>query len=344
MNQLPTRHEPPPQVQMMQMVMGSWVAQLIGAIARFEVSDHIASGLHRVEDLARVCGADTDALHRLLRAGAMVGVVCEIEPGQFGLMPLGETLRSDVPGSMRDAVISGTAPGGWLPWGRICDAVKTGRPTSHAALGNDLWSYYSENPDEAAYFARAMSNISAMAAAEVLASGYDFSQFTHIVDVGGSQGAMLAGILRTAPRSKGVLFDRPEVIEAGRATVMAYGLGDRLTQVAGDFLKEAPQGGDLYVLKWILHDWADADCLIILRNIQRASGPRGRAAIIEMVRPERVVPTPTFLMDLNMLVAFGGRERTEKEFGALLGAAGWKIARVVPTQGLFQIIEAERRV
>ena len=173
----PTRHEPPPQVQMMQMVMGSWVAQLIGAIARFEVSNSIASGLHRVENIARVCGADTDALHRLLRAGAMVGVVCEIEPGQFGLMPLGETPlgRSRIHarrGHFRDGA------GRLAPVGPNLRCGEQGRPTSHAALGNDLWSYYSENPDEAAYFARAMSNISAMAAAEVLASGYDFSQFT----------------------------------------------------------------------------------------------------------------------------------------------------------------------
>jgi hypothetical protein len=124
--------------------------------------------------------------------------------------------------------------------------------------------------------------------------------------------------------------------------VAGYGLAHRLTARAGDFLEEVPAGGDLYILKSIVHDWDDAHSTTILRNVQRAAKPGARVLIIEMVLPERVSPSPVFLMDLNMLVMLDGRERTQKEFEALLASAGLRFERVIPSRGLFSIIEASR--
>src|SRR4051812_20132381 len=110
---------PPPFVQMLQMMMGHWVAQAAAAIARFEIPDHLAAGPRSHDDLVTLTGADPDALHRLLRAAASLGILSETAPKTYANTPLGETLRKDAPGSLRDLVVAELAPGHWLPWGRL---------------------------------------------------------------------------------------------------------------------------------------------------------------------------------------------------------------------------------
>ncbi|HVV53668.1 MAG TPA: methyltransferase [Polyangia bacterium] len=331
----------PPPIQMLQIMMGPWVAQIAAAVARFEIPDHLARGTRGAAELARLAGADPAAFERLLRAAASVGILRELEPGAYGSTPLGETLRKDVPGSVRDLVIAEMAPGHWLPWGRLHDAIKAGGSQARAALGTDTWGYYAQNPEEGAGFARGMSNLSALVAAEV-APAYDFSRFERIVDVGGSEGVMLAAALRSAPAARGVLFDRPEVIERGRAAVARHQLGARLEVAGGDFLKEVPAGGDLYILKAIVHDWDDDQSAVILANVQRAARPGAKVMVIEMIVPPVVSPSPVHLMDLNMLVMLDGRERTADQMKALLARAGLRFERLIPTVGLFSIVEATR--
>jgi hypothetical protein len=332
---------PPPFIQMLHIMTGHWVGQAAAAIARFEIPDHLAGGPRPVADLARLTGADADALHRLLRAGASVGILAETAPATYATTPLGETLRKGAPGSLRDLVVAELATGHWLPWGHLYEAVKTGASQAEPALGCTIWDYYGKHQEEGACFARGMSNLSAAVVGDVVAA-CDFAPFSRIVDVGGSEGVMLAGALRAAPAATGVLFDLPEVIARGRAAVERHGLGGRLESVTGDFFKEVPAGGDLYILKSVLHDWDDEKSVAILRNVHQAARPGARIVVVEMVLPERVTPSPVHLMDLNMLVMLGGRERTEKQFAALLAAAGLRYERAIATRGLFSVLEATR--
>lgn len=331
----------PPHLQMLQMMMGHWAGQTAAAIARFEIPDHLANGPRSSDDLARLCEANPSSFFRLMRAGVSIGLLREVEPGAFATTPVGDTLRKDHPTSVRDLVIAELSPGHWLPWGRLYDAVKEGKSLASTVLGMDTWQYYAANKEEGACFARGMGNLSALVVNEVLPS-YDFSRFERIVDVGGSQGVMIAGVLKVATGARGVLFDRPDVIDAGQANVRAHGLGDRLESVAGDFMKEVPAGGDLYILKHILHDWDDEQSTTILKNVHRAAKPGAKVLVVEMTVPEEVTPTPVNLMDLNMLVMVNGRERTEKEFAALLTGAGLRFERAHPSMGLFSLIEATR--
>jgi len=332
---------PPPPIQMLQILMGHWVGQVAAAVARFDIVDHLAGGTRSCKELARVTAANEGALRRLLRAAASVGVLQEVEPDTYSATPLGDTLRKGVSGSLRDFVIAELAPGHWLPWGRLYDAVKTGKSQAGATLGMGAWEYYAKTPEEGACFARGMSNLSAIVAAEVVPA-YDFSRFERIVDVGGSEGVMLAGALRAAPNAQGVLFDLPEVIERGRSAVAAHRLEGRLESVTGNFLQEVPAAGDLYILKSILHDWDDEKSVTILKNVQRAAKPQAKVVVVEMVVPEAVSPSPVHLMDLNMLVMLDGRERTEKEFASLFTSAGLRFDRVISTHGLFSIVEGTR--
>jgi SAM-dependent methyltransferase len=246
-----------------------------------------------------------------------------------------------VPGSVRNFAITETAPGHWLPWGRLYDSVRTGAPMAREALGMDLFEWYAQSPEEASYFNAAMGNLSALAADE-LVRVYDFSAARTVADIGGAHGVLLAAALRANPAARGILFDLPHVIATAGAALEAQGLSGRCELVSGDFFEAVPEGADLHLLKQIIHDWDDEGATRLLRNCHRGLRPGGKVLLVEMVVPPDNRPSPAQAMDLNMLVVLGGRERTEEEYQRLLEQAGFRLERVIPTQSPFGVIEATR--
>ena len=331
---------PPPQAVVLQMLTGMWVSQVLSAVAQLGVADLIAAGTRSVDHLAEECTADAKALHRLLRAAATIGLLIETAAGEFALTPLGTTLRTGVQGSLRDFVIAETAPGHWLPWGHLAEAVKRGGSMTKETLGLEPWDYYAKNDEEGRCFARGMSNLSAMVSADV-ARVYDPGDVHRVVDVGGSEGVLLRGILGRAPNARGVIFDRADVIEGARRAVAESGMAERIDLVSGDFFAEVP-GGDLYLLKSILHDWPDDKCEEIVKCVHRSAPEGSRLVLVEMLLPDTLQPSPVTLMDMNMLVMLGGRERTAGEYTSLLQRCGYEVSRVIPTGGMFSVIEARR--
>ncbi len=333
--------ELPPPMRVMQMMMGHWVSQVMATIAELGVPDAMAAGHSTPAALATACKVDEEALFRLLRGAAAVGLVTPTGDRSFGLSPLSECLRSDSPFGLRDLIVAELAPGHWLPWGRLTDVVRTGKSQAEAALGTNPWDYYGTHPEEMAWFARGMGNLSKMVAQDVVAA-FDFSPFSQIADVGGSQGALIAAILKATPTSRGVLFDRPEVIAEAEAEVQRYGLGDRLKRVGGDFFNHVPAECDAYLVKSILHDWDDARCLQILKTIHDGSSPGAKLLVFEMLLSDSPMSTPVKLMDLNMMVMLNGRERSADDYTALLAKGGFRVEQIVPTLGLFAILVAAR--
>jgi hypothetical protein len=304
-----------------------WAAKATAAAANLGIPDQLAHGPKTAEEVAKAIGADAAAVYRLMRAIVSVGVLTAEPEHRFALTPLGTALRSDVPGSMRSFLIAEMAPGHWLPWGNLEDAVRTGRPSAPKALGMDAWEYYKRNPDEGFHFAEAMSGMSHMAMQAVLES-YSFIGARKIVDVGGSHGAFVAAVLQREKTARGVLFDRPEVIDGAAATLEKAGVIDRVDCVGGSFFDSVPAGGDVYLLKHILHDWNDHECVKILRNVREAMALDGRVVVVEMLITDNGPPSPAPLLDLNMLVMLTGMERTSDDFTALFAKAGLKLHTV----------------
>ena len=331
-------HAVPPQASIFGFVTGVWAAQAVATAARLGIPDLLAHGPRTAADLASVVKVDPSALHRLLRGIASVGVLTSEADERFSLTPVGECLRSDVPGSMRSFIIAETAPGHWLPWGHLERSVRTGAPSSEHALGMNVWDYYKKNHEEGHHFAEAMSGMSGMAMQAVLAS-YSFSGLRKIVDVGGSHGAFLSAVLGREPSAKGVLFDRPEVVEGAGATLEAAGVADRVERVGGSFFEKVPSGGDAYLLKHILHDWNDEECVKILRGVRESMAPDARVVVVEMLITSDGPPSPAPLLDLNMLVMLTGKERTADEFAGLFAKAGLRLAGVTPTHSPFAVLE-----
>ncbi|MHB8533610.1 MAG: methyltransferase [Solirubrobacteraceae bacterium] len=331
---------PLPEV-MLRIVTGYWISQAVGAVARLGVPDQLADGPRSSDELARAVGAHPQALFRVLRTLASIGIFSQPDPGVFALTPLGETLRSDTPGSVRNFAIAQTAYGHWETWGRFVESVKTGEPMAREALGMELWQWYGAHPQDAAFFSAAMGNLAALAAGE-LVRVYDVTTARTIADVGGAHGVLLAAALQANPAAHGILFDLPQVIATAAPELEARGIADRVALVGGDFFAAVPEGADLHILKQIVHDWDDEHAARILTNCHRALAPGGKILLVEMVVPPDNHPSGAQPMDLNMLVMLGGRERTEAEFEGLLAGAGFRLEHVIPTRSPFSVIEATR--
>jgi O-methyltransferase domain len=234
-------HEVPPAAAMMGLITGYWVSQAVGVVALLGVADQLGQGPRGSDELARAVGADPQTLYRVLRLLASLGVFTEAAPGSFTLTPLGETLRSDAPDSVRNFAITETAPWHWLPWGRLHESVRSGRPMAREALGMELFDWYAQNPEEAGFFNAAMGNLSALAASE-LVRVYDFSSVRTVADVGGAHGVLLTAVLRDNPAAHGILFDLPHVIATAGDAIAAAGLQERCQLVSGDFFEQCDRG------------------------------------------------------------------------------------------------------
>ncbi|ADO73472.1 O-methyltransferase family protein [Stigmatella aurantiaca DW4/3-1] len=332
-----------PQQQMLEFITSAWKTQLVATVARLGLADALAGGARSSDALAHEVKAHPDGLYRLLRGGVAIGLFEEKPPRTFSLTPLGACLRSSGPGAMADLAISQADRSHWLPWGQLHEAVRTGLPTTRQVLGADIWEHFAKHPEEATFFARAMGAFSAPLASDVVRA-HDFSRYARVADVGGSQGILLAAVLRAFPGCRGVLFDLPHVIEGAREHLKAEGLADRTEVVGGSFFEPVLPAADAYLLKNILHDWDDASSIALLTQIRRAAPAGARLLVVEALIPEDGSPSSTALLDLNMLVLVGGRERTASEFKALLASAGWALERITPAGSLVSVIEARQHL
>jgi O-methyltransferase domain len=249
------------------------------------------------------------------------------------------TLRTDNAQSLRDLAMLMAGPANWLPWGRFVDCVKTGQPQAVAALGKMVFEYIAERPAESQTFTRAMKRAITFVTEEV-ARILDTRSATVIADIGGAGGSLLHAVLQANPAPSGIVFDLPNIAEIAKGAAAEVGLERRVTSVGGDFFEAVP-AADLYLLRYILHDWDDAACIRILQNCRRAMLPGGRVAVIEQVLGDVGQPGPAPLMDVNMMVMLGGRERSEMEYGQLFAAAGLRLATTIETNTpMATVIEA----
>lgn len=320
-------------------VFGFVPARVVSMAAELGLADQLASGPRTSEELAAETGLHAPSLRRALRLLTVVGVVAQVEPDRFELTELGGTLRSDVPQSVRSFVTMLCDEWAWRSWGDLLPTLRTGEIAVDRVMGKPLFDYLADHPEKAALFNAAMSDFTRAVAPAVVA-GYDFSPFTRLVDVGGGNGTLLAHVLDAVPELQGVLFDLASGLESAGSVLEGAGVADRCEIVAGDFFDSVPEGGDAYLMRMILHDWDDEKAVAILRNCRKAMAPHGKVLVSERIIPEMVRPedTQTLIIDLFMLVALGGRERTEAEYGDLLAQADFEVTRVV--QGLTPLGDA----
>lgn len=321
-----------------EMFTGYWVSQSIYAIAKLGVADLLGDGPQEAEQLARALRVDKSALYRTMRALASYGLFEEDREHGFRLTPLGSLLQTEVPGSMRSlAIWNGELP--YRAWGAVMHTMETGQPALKHALGMKLFDYLSQDPESRRVFDEAMTGLS-MQVSQAVVSAYDFSGIKRIVDVGGGQGTLVAAILAAYDQMHAILFDLPPATENARKQVEMSGLTSRCEVVGGDFFEHVPAGADCYILASVIHDWDDQHSLRILKQCRGAMDQGSRLLLVECVIPDNPEPLFSRLLDLQMLVVTGGRERTETQFTNLLSAAEFRVTRIIQTTAPECVIEA----
>jgi len=274
----------------------------------------------------RARSADPDALDRILRALVAMGVFARPAPGVVGLTDVGELLVGGRPGSARHlAMFLGDLT--YRTWSDALQTARTGRPAFDEMFGAPFFDHLAGHPDEADTFNRAMQGGSAARLPPLLAR--DWEGVRTVVDVGGGNGSVLRALLEAHDHLRGVVFDLPSVADAARSEIDAAGLGERCDVVGGSFFDEVPAGGDAYVLAQILHDWHDDDAVRILARVRRAMRDDAVLLVVELIVPEDDAPHPSKLIDLQMLVLLGGRERTRTDWAELLRRGGFELAGVI---------------
>ena len=327
--------------QMLQLLNSFLTVQGLHVAATLGIADLLADGARGVDDLANAAGAHPASLYRLMRMLAGAGVFREEADGRFALTPLGGSLRSEGPESVRDWALFVGAPEMWETWGSLRDSVMSGEAAFPRTHGMALWEYMAMHTEVGTPFNRWMSRQSDQHNAAMVAS-YDFSTFRIVADIGGGQGSSLAAILSGNPSIRGILLDLPQVV-ARAVPLHEAGVAERCEVIGGDMLQGVPAGADIYLIKRVLMDWGDDQAARILRNCAVALPNDGKVLAVEMVLPPGNEPSPGKSFDILMqLVHADARIRTESEFGDLFAAAGLRLTRVIPTPSPNSILEGVR--
>ena len=322
----------PAETVLTQVILGSLASQAVYVAAKLGIADLLVNGPKPVDELAKATETDAPSLYRVLRALASLGIFTEQDNRIFAMTPNAEPLRSDVPNSLRDVAIFMRQDWHWEVWGKTLHSVRTGKSAWTEIHDGEVFEYFEKNPEAANIFNRAMSSFSGLATKAVI-EAYDFSGIETLIDIAGGHGRLLTGVLEAYPSMRGVLFDLPHVIAGATRR-------DRLEFATGDFFKSVPSGGDAYIMKHIIHDWDDERALTILKNIKKAMKPGGRVLVVEAVIAEGNNRDFGKLLDIEMLVSPGGKERTAAEYEELFNRAGLRLTRIVPTKSPYRVIEA----
>jgi hypothetical protein len=320
------------------MMNGFRNTQVTYVVAKLGVADHLTEAPLTAAEVAGKVHADTKGLGRVLRLAAVFGLVAEKPGDRFRLTPIGELLRTNIPGSLRAVAIQ-LGELHYAAWGDLLYSATTGESAFEHVYGAPLFNYLSSHEAAQATFDAYMSaNKDPFASA--LNEKYDFSKFGLLVDVGAGNGSVSAAILSAYPKLAAIIFDRPAVMSAAERFVAQAGLQDRCRLVAGDFFDSVPMGGDIYMLSNIIHDWDDARAGNILRNCRASMKANTPLILLETVLPPHGEPNGALLADVNMLVMLTGQERTEDAYQSLLRASGFHPSRTIPISPRLSLIEA----
>ena len=325
---------------LIQATLGYVVSAALNVALELGIADRLADGPRSTADLAKDAGVHEDSLYRVLRALASAGIFEERGTRAFALNLPASMLKKGA-ASLHDLGLWMTDPFHFRVYAETLHSVKTGQPAAEKVTGMPVFEYFAHEPKLSSVFNNAMTSWSGPTVAAAL-KAYDFSGIETLVDVAGGHGHVLSSVLRQYPSMRGVLFDLEHVIAGAPPLLEASGVADRVETAWGDFFEAVPPGGDAYIMKNIIHDWDDERATPILKNIRKAFEGRrdGRVILLEAVIPPGNQPDFGKLVDLEMLLMPGGRERTAEEFASLFELAGFELARIVPTESPLCVIEA----
>ncbi len=328
-------------------VLGRWKSQILYTGVKLGFFESLTTGPKHASGIARELGLDAALSYRLLRALASLGLLVEKADHRFSITPMGKLVCEDHPETLRGVILLEEGPEHYAIWKHLADMVKDGKQDGFLReFGVRIFNYIPQNPAYRDVFNYAMSSYSATHTKLVLEAlrHYDFSKIKSLCDIGGGHGHLLCNILRQHPELHGTVLELESTIR-DRELLWAekMGIADRCKYLAGDMFREVPSS-DAYIMKMILHDWSDEECVKILSNIQQASTSGGRILIVEHVVPGPGISHFSKLFDIHMMCALTGRERTQNEYVELLEKAGLKYVEThYPASKTIGVIEGAKQ-
>jgi hypothetical protein len=323
------------------LINGFWAAQVINAAVLLDIPDRLADGPMTADALAQAAGAHAPSVLRLMRAMQTLGLAVREADGRFALTAAGGPLRADAPGSVRGRALF-TGDMLWKQFGDLHHQVKTGGRTQAVVSGAEGFAALQRDPARLHAFQQAMAEGSVRAAREAM-KVYDFGRFATVLDLGGGYGGVLSELLKAHPRQTGAVCDLAYLQHGAEDFLVGAGVSDRGRFIGGDFFEGVPSGFELYLMKFIVHDWGDEEAGAILRKVRQACGDASTLVLLEQVVPDRLNATPAdqavIRADLTMM-GMGGKERTAEEYRALLAGRGWRLSTITSSGDGFSVIEA----
>jgi hypothetical protein len=310
--------------------------QMIYVAAKLNIADLLHEGVNSLEELASRTQTHAPSLYRLLRALGSHGIFAETAHHHFELTPMAEYLRSDIPGSLHNEALWQGEPWLWQVYGGLLENVKTGETAFNTIFGMGIYDYLEQKPEAAHIFDKRMAEMT-LIEGNAVPDAYDFSAAKTVVDIGGGRGILMRAILQKYAGLHGILFDRPSVVSDSRLYMGE--LSQRCEFVGGDFFESVPEGGDIYLLKDIVHNWDDEQAIAILKNCRRAM-KGGKLLLVERVIFPGNDAQSGKVLDISMMLLLGGRERTEAEYRQLLQQANFQLIRIIPAKVGIDIVEA----
>ena len=318
-------------ITLLRMTGGLILHQCLYVAATLGIADLLNDGGATAAELAGTLHVDEEALHRVLRLLTGYGVFEEIACRTFANSQISECLRTDVAGSVRPLLIMRGGPDTLAALGELLFSVTTGKSSFEKLRGSEMFAHLRRSRGQALMFGDAMTALTALWASRI-AAAYDFAPWGSLMDVGGGNGLLLAEILNAHRGLRGVLAEQPEVLERARQRGFFSGeLAERVQFESCDFFRAIPAGCRAYLLKMIIHDWNDHAAVRILQNCHHAMPASGTLLVIERrLEPDYRNALLVLLLDLQMLVNLGGRERTDDEYRSLFAAAGFELSAIAP--------------
>jgi hypothetical protein len=330
----------------LEVVFGRWKSQILYAGVKLGVFDCLTSDPRKAPDIAKQLNLDCALTYRLLRALGSLGFLKEEHDHRFSISSQGQLLQKNHPQTLRDVTLLEEGPEHYAIWKHLPAMIKDGQQNAFLREYNcKAFEYVDRNPEYADVFNQAMSSYSAAQTTWVLEalSQYDFSKIHHLCDIGGGYGRLLSNLLLKFRHMKGSILELKSLTKNKELLwASKMGVDDRCVHVEGDMFREVPSA-DAYIMKMILHDWNDDECVKILCNIDRSCSKDGRVFIVEHLITEPEKPHFSKLFDIHMVCWGSGRERTSKEYSTLLEQSGWEYVQTFyPQSGLIGVIEGAK--
>lgn len=320
------------------MMAGEWISRSIYVAAKLEIADHLSSP-KSTKELAALTAANPDSLYRLMHLLASFEIFEEVSPGIFANTEASLLLAKTNPDTLQ-ALSLFYGEDIHKCWDGLLSSIQEGVPAFDLTYKQPVFSYFKDFPSQAALFQEAMKQKS-KAVAGSTALSYNFGLANSVYDIGGGYGQFMQTLLGTYPNLNGLLFDLSEVIETVKKNQSNE--NPRLKLAAGDFFESIPKGGDLYLLKSVLHDWDDTKSEQILKNCYEAMGENSRLLIVEVVLLPKDNSLYANCMDLLMLAITGGKERSLSSFTDLFEKTGFVLENIYPTTTEFSILEVRKK-